>query len=203
MSSRVLSMILLASLATTARALPRDPYDPPPGSPPNRLPPTQGGPAGDPFGRGRGGGERAGFGAIEAGLTLVTDDAATNQRAVDLGFRVGAYLGRRIVVVGRGSVALDAADTPGRPTVRDLGVTFGVAGRAWRPVWLGAGLGFARHRFAEPGMSSSTPTAWVRMDVDVARSGATTMFATADWTVDLGLDSSTQLATLGLGVRYH
>ncbi len=146
---------------------------------------------------------RGGFVAVDAGLTLAKDDATDTQLATGLGFTLGARLTRRVVLAGRAGVTLDTAGAPGRPPLRDVDVGFGVDVRAWRTVWLGAGLGGARHRFDDEVMTSVTPTARLRLGVDAWHRGATALFVTADWTTDLGADQSTQRTTFGLGLRYR
>lgn len=147
--------------------------------------------------------KRGGFAAVDAGLTLVNDDATSNQAATGLGFTVGAYLSRRLVVAGRASATLDTGGTAGRPMLRDVGVSFGVDVRLWRPLWAGAGLGAAKHRFEDPGMATAGPTARLRLGVDAYRLQDATLFVTADWVADLGADGSTRLTTIGAGLRYR
>ena len=62
----------------------------------------------DAYARRNRGHERGGFAAFDAGLTLVSDDATSNQAATGLGFTVGAYISRALVFAGRGSATLDA-----------------------------------------------------------------------------------------------
>ncbi|MBL8623466.1 MAG: hypothetical protein JNK64_19300 [Myxococcales bacterium] len=204
---RLAPLAVLALTASTAAALPTDD-----GSTRPTPPPRTGAPEDlrrrevtniDAYANRNHGHQRGGFVAVDAGLTLAKDDATDTQLATGLGFTLGARLTRRLVIAGRGGVTLDTGGAPGRPPLRDVDVGFGVDVRAWRTVWLGAGLGGARHRFDDEVMTSVTPTARLRLDVDAWRRGATALFVTADWTTDLGADQSTQRTTFGLGVRYR
>ena len=160
-------LAVLALTASTAAALPTDD---------GNTRPTSSTPTGAPedfrrreitdvdaYARRNRGHERGGFAAFDAGLTLVSDDATSNQAATGLGFTVGAYISRALVFAGRGSATLDTGGTAGRPMLRDVGVSFGVDVRLWRPLWAGAGMGFAKHRFEDPGMATAGPTARLRL----------------------------------------
>lgn len=203
-----LALATVAFLATTVHALPRDPRAPQPPPPTRPEPAPQAGERRvdtyvDAYAQRNRGHGRDGFAAFDAGLTLGTDDRTATQGAAGLGFTLGAYLTRGLVIGGRASLTLDTADARERPPLRDVGVSFGLDVRVWRPLWVGAGLGYQYHRFEDPGMTRATPTVRLRAGVDVYRMGETTLFANADWVADLAADSSTRLTTLALGLRYR
>lgn len=207
MINRLAPLAVLALTASTAAALPTNDTSTRPTPPPRVGAPEdfrrRAVPDVDAYANRNRGPERGGFAAFDAGLTLASDDATSSQAATGLGFTVGAYISRSLVFAGRGSFTLDTGGTAGRPMLRDVGVAFGADVRVWHPLWVGAGMGFAKHRFDDPGMAVATPTARLRLGVDAYRLGDATLFVTADWVTDLAADTSTQLATIGAGVRYR